>query len=252
MAKAITNQVFEGFLGSSQKDTVEKTEMAIPCEILHGEKRVGSGVLVCNQNVNNDNLSKHFIITSKIVIKDKDFADKCKVEFCKKKSKKSKVKTFDLMGVIKSVRPVASGVMIIFIDSSLPEFKHEIKKCRKFPLTIADFDKNHLMFCYVANKCYNINIESNTENAKYVLKDTKNNSDASAQLSNGTVILQGAKESNRSAVGIFDVVDEAHMVISPLWLKPSISEISGELYLIFFKIKKQTNKLRKQQKSINT
>ena len=231
-----TNQVFKGILGSSQKDTVEKTEMAIPCEILHGKKRIGSGVLVCNQNVNDDNLSKHFMITSKIVIKDKDFADQCKVEFCKKKSKV----TFDLMGVIKSVIPVASGVVIIFIDSSLPEFKHEIKKCRKLPLTIADFDKNHSIFCYVANKWYNINIESNNENAKYVLKDTKKNSDASAQLSNGTVILQGAKESNRSAVGIFDVVDEAHMVISPLWLKPSISEISGELYLIFF-FNKKTN-----------
>lgn len=234
--KPTTNQLFEGFLGSSQKDTVEKTEMAIPCEIRHGEKRVGSGVLVCNQNVNDDNLSKHFIITSKIVIKDKDFADQCKVEFCKKKSK---VKTFDLMGVIKSVIPVASGVMIIFIDSSLPEFKHKIKKCRKFPLTIADFDKNHSMFCFVANKCYDIDIESNNENVKYVLKDTKKNSDTSAQLSNGTVILQGAKESNKSAVGIFDVVDEAHMVISPIWLKPSISEISGELYLIF--LNKKTN-----------
>ena len=226
------NQFFNNLCCSSEKDNAE---MAIPCQILHGEERVGSGVLVCKQHVNDDNnLSKHFIITSKRVINNKDFADQCKVEFCKKKSK---VKTFDLMGVIKSVRPVASGVMIIFIDhSSLSEFKHEIKKCRKFPLIIADFDQNDSMFCYVANNCYNINIESNNENAKYVLKDTKKNSDTSAhaQLSNGTVILRGAKESNKSAVGIFDVVDKAHMVISPIWLKPSISEISGELYLIFF------------------
>lgn len=225
--------------GQSKKDTEEK---AIPCKILHVNhelsESVGCGVLVCNPQF--DKSRKYFIITSKRVIENENFADECKVEF----KRNSKVRTFDLKGVKKSVLSDAFGVTIIFIDSQ--NIKH--MKYQKFPLTIANFDQNQTPFCYVANQCYNI--ESDHENGKYVLK--RKNSDTSAdqltnatskEMSNGTVILQGSGKENTKAVGIFNMEDATQMLISPIWLKPSITNILGELYLIFFIINNKTRKL---------
>lgn len=215
--------------GQSKKDTEEK---AIPCKILHVNHElsgsVGCGVLVCNPQF--DKLRKLFIITSNRVIENENFADECKVEF----KRNSKVRTFDLKGVRKSLLSDASGVMIIFIDPQ--NLKHI--KYQKFPLTRANFDQNQTPFCYVANQCYNI--ESNSETGKYVLK--WKNSDTSAdqltnatskEMSNGTVILQGPGKEIVKVVGIFNMEDATQMVISPIWLKPSITDILGELYLIF-------------------
>lgn len=232
----ITDQFFRSMLshGQSKEDTEEDTEeKAIPCKILHvnhePSESVGCGVLVCNAKF--DKLRKHFIITSKRVIENENFADECKVEF----KRNSKVRTFNLKGVKKSVLSDASGVMIIFIDSQ--NLKH--MKYQKFPLTRANFDQNQTPFCYVANQCYNI--ESNNENGKYVL--TRKNSDTSAdqltnatskEMSDGTVILQGSGKENMKVVGIFNMEDATQMLISPIWLKPSITDILGELYLTFF------------------
>lgn len=218
--------------GQSKRDTEER---AIPCKILHVDhelsESVGCGVLVCNPQF--DKFRKHFIITSNRVIGNENFADECKVEF----KRKSNVRTFDLKHVKKSVLHGASGVMIISIDSQ--NLSHEDMKYQKLPLTRAIFDQKQTPFCYVANQCYNI--ELNNETGKYVLK--RKNSDTSAdqltnatskEMSNGTVILQGSGKENMKAVGIFNMEHATQMVISPIWLKPSVPDILGELYLTFF------------------
>lgn len=220
-------QVFNRVLGPSRKDTIEK---ARSCKILCDGQVVGFGVLACVQCGNDDTESdKHCIITSHEVLKNGNLADgDYKVQFLKD----SKVTTFDLKDVRKLVGNVASGLMVIFMNSSLPEFKHKTKKCRKLPLTIANFDKHQQAFCYVENQCYNI--ESNGMNGKYFLKAADKNCSTSAQstiqegMLDGTVILQEVG-GNEKAVGIFNVVDKTQMEISPFWLEPGITDKLGEL-----------------------
>lgn len=234
--KTPTTKQFFGSMFSHDQSKKDTEERAIPCKILHVDhelsESVGCGVLVCNPQF--DKFRKHFIITSNRVIKNENFADECKVEF----KRNAKVSTFNLQDVKNSVFSDASGVMIIFINSQ--NLKH--MKYQKFPLTRANFDQNQTPFCYVEDHCYNI--ESNNENGKYFLK--WNNSDTSAdqltnatskEMSNGTVILQGSGKENMKAVGIFNMEDATQMVISPIWLKPSVTDISGELYLTFLNYK---------------
>ena len=201
------------------------------CEIkdIQRKQSIGCGVLVYDQNVEDSKLSKYIIITSSKVIQEDNFSvGVYEVKFIKG----TKEKTFDLKKVTKSVRRVASGLVVIFIESSYSGLIHQGKTCSilsKSPLTMADYDQIQRLFCYV---------ESNGESREYVLKAASDKSDTSAKLTNptdkipnGTVILQGADE-NVKAVGILNEVEDKCMVISPIWLKASIAGILGELLVI--------------------
>lgn len=225
-----------------ESTTVERTRLAV-CKILRGQDKeiVGCGVLVCDPDTNDHisglSTSKYCIITSKEVIKEENFVDGSinQVEF----SKEPRKKCFDLKGVSKSVKDVPSGLVLIFIDPCHRDFKHGYlitKKCSiltKSPLPITNFDQDQRLFCYVANQCYDV-VKSSGENGEYVLKaannlDTAVESTTPDEIPNGTVILQVANRDVK-AVGVFNVVDETNMVVSPIWLKSSISGILGELH----------------------
>lgn len=227
--------------GPEETTTEERTRLAV-CKIFRGREKeiVGCGVLVCDPDINDhiSGSSKYCIITSKEVIKKENFLDGSinQVEF----SKEPREKCFNLKGFSKSVKDVPSGLVLIFIDPCHQDFKHgclKTKKCSilsKSPLLMTNFDQNQQLFCYVTNQCYNI-VKSSGENGEYVLKaaiinlDTSVESTTPDEIPNGTVILQGANKDVR-AVGIFNVVDKTNMVVSPIWLKSSISGILGEFH----------------------
>ena len=205
------------------------------CKIKHCQSKqgIGCGVLV---GLEDSKLSKYIIITSSQVIQEDNFSDGVyEVNF----SKATKEKTFDLKNITKLVRHVASGLVVIFIDSSYSGLVHNCgKTCSilsKSPLTIADYDQRQQLFCYVGNQCYIV--ESHGESEEYVLKAGSDKSDTTAkstdapdEIPNGTVVLQGA-DKNVKAVGILNVVDDKRMVISPIWLKSSIAGILGKLLI---------------------
>ena len=221
--------------GQSPEETTteEKTRLAV-CKILRGPDKeiVGCGVLVCDPDINDHitGLSKYCIITSKKVIEKENFLDSInRVEL----SKEPREKCFDLKGFSKSVIDVPSALVLIFIDHRHRDLNHGYlmkKKCSilsKSPLLMTNYGQDRQLFCYVANKCYNI-VKSSGEDGEYVLKATTVESEPD-EIPNGTVILQGANKDLR-AVGVFNVVDKTNMVVSPIWLKSSISDILGELH----------------------
>lgn len=230
------DQVQARVFGQSPEETTteEKTRLAV-CKVLRGPDKeiVGCGVLVCDPDINDHitGLSKYCIITSKEVIEKENFLDGSvnRVEF----SKDPREKCFDLKGVSKSVKDVPSGLVLIFIDPRHRDLNHGYlikKKCSilsKSPLLMTNFGQDRKLFCYVANQCYNI-VKTSGEDGEYVLKATTVESEPD-EIPNGTVILQGANNDLR-AVGVFNVVDKTNMVVSPIWLKSSISGILGELH----------------------
>ena len=230
------DQVQARVFGQSREETTteERTRLAV-CKILRGQDKeiVGCGVLVFDPDFDDhiSGLSKYCIITSKEVIEKENFHDGSinQVKF----SKEPREKCFDLNGFSKSVKDVPSGLVLIFIDPRHRDLNHGYlmkKKCSilsKSPLLMTNSGQDRQLFCYVANKCYNI-VKSSGEDGEYVLKATTVESEPD-EIPNGTVILQGANKDVR-AVGVFNVVDKTNMVVSPIWLKSSISDILGELH----------------------
>ena len=230
--------------GLSVADAAEKKARLAVCKIAHGQSQghAECGVLVYDQKVDDHELSKHCIITINEVvnsIENKIFEKgEYKVTFGHKN------KQFYLRNVTKVVRN-ASGLVLIFINSSCKELNHKEKKCSilsESPLSIAapDHPSNSPLFCFIENQRYII-VASTGENGKecvYVLepdsKTATSVSDSPKQIPHGTVILQyDADAKNVMAVGIFKVMDKNHMKITPIWFKSSLNDLLGELQSFF-------------------
>ena len=237
--------------GLAGKDTAEKEPRLDVCKIAHGQDQghAGCGVLVYDQKVDENELSKHCIITINEVvnsIENKIFEKgKYKVTF------RHKNKQFDLRNVTKVVRN-ASGLALIFINPSCKE----LKKCSilsESSLSVAapDHCSKSSLFCFIENQRYNV-VESTGENREegvYVLepdsKTAMSACDSPKEIPHGTVILQyDAGDKNLMAVGIFKVVSKEHMKISPIWFKSSLKDLLGKLYSFFSRLSLYEQKRR--------
>lgn len=227
----------------SYKDPAEKKARLAVCTIGRGqEQSVGCGVLVSDQHVDDLELSEHCIITINEVVhasENKTFKGKYQATF---QQKKSKHKTFDLQRITKKLVRTASGLVLIFLNSSCTDLNHKAKKCSilsESPLCIGSPRQSSSLFCFVANQRYKV-VESTGENGEEcvdVLKadgDTAKSASVSAkEIPQGTVILQNdADDKNLMAVGILKVVNKEHF--SPIWFKSSLNDLLGKLYSSFY------------------
>ncbi|KAM7447218.1 hypothetical protein ABFA07_004644 [Porites harrisoni] len=215
------------------KDKAEKKARLAVCTIGCGqEQSVGCGVLVSDQHVDDLELSKYCIITINEVVhasENKTFKGKYQATF---QQKKSKHKTFDLQSITKKLERTASGLVLIFLNSSCIDLNHKDKKCSilsESPLSIGSPCQSSPLFCFFANQRYKV-VESTGENGEEcvdVLKadgDTAKSASVSAkEIPQGTVILQNADDKNLMAVGILKVVNKEHF--SPIWFKSSLNDL---------------------------
>lgn len=223
------------------KDKAEKKARLAVCTIACGrEQSVGCGVLVSDQHVVDLELSEHCIITINEVVhasENKTFKGKYQATFQKNHSK---LKTLDLQNITKKLERTASGLVLIFLNSSCTDLNHKDKKCSilsESPLSIGSPCHSSPLFCFVENQRYNV-VKSTGENGEEcVLKadgDTAKPASVSAkEIPQGTVILQdNADDKNLMAVGILKVVNKKHF--SPIWFKSSLNDLLGKLYSSFY------------------
>lgn len=222
------------------KDKAEKKARLAVCTIARGqEQSVGCGVLVSDQHVVDLELSKYCIITINEVV---HASENTKYQATFQKNNKfffnySKTKTLDLQNITKKLERTASGLLLIFLNSSCTDLNHILSES---PLSIGSPHQSSQLFCFVENQRYNV-VESTGENGEecvYVLqadsKTAKSSSVSPKEIPHGTVILQyDANDKNVMAVGIFKVVSKEHLKISPIWLKSSLNDLLGKLYSFF-------------------
>ena len=223
------------------KDKAEKKARLAVCTIVRGqEQSVGRGVLVSDQRVVDLELSKYCIITVNEVVHASEntkyqatFQEKNKLFFFNY----LKTKTLDLQNITKKLERTASGLLLIFLNSSCTDLNHILSES---PLSIGSPRHSSPLFCFVENQRYNV-VESTDENGEecvYVLqadnKTAKSASVSPKEIPHGTVLLQyDAGDKNVMAVGIFKVVNKEHLKISPIWFKSSLKDLLGELYSFF-------------------
>lgn len=223
------------------KDKAAKKARLAVCTIACGqEQSVGCGVLVSDQHVVDLELSEHCIVTINEVVhasENNTFKGKYQATFQKNHSKP---KTLDLQNITKKLERTASGLELIFLNSSCIDLNHNDKKCSilsESPLSIGSPCHSSPLFCFVENQRYNV-VKSTGENGEEcVLKadgDTAKSASVSAkEIPQGTVILQyGADDKNLMAVGILKVVNKKHF--SPIWFKSSLNDLLGKLYSSFY------------------
>ena len=225
-----------------RKDKAEKKARLAVCTIACGqEQSVGCGVLVSDQHVVDLEFSKYCIITiNEVVHASKN--TKCQATFQENNKllfvfNFSKTKTLDLQNITKKLKRTASGLSLIFLNSSCTDLNHILSES---PLSIGSPRQSSPLFCFVENQRYNV-VESTNENGEecvYVLQadsDTATSASVSPkEIPHGTVILQyDADHKNVMAVGIFKVLHKEHLKISPIWFKPSLNDLLGKLYSFF-------------------
>ena len=225
------------------KDKAEKKARLAVCTIAcDQEQSVGCGVLVSDQHVVDLELSKYCIITINEVV---HASENTKYQAAFQKNNKllfffnySKTKTLDLQNITKKLERTASGLSLIFLNSSCTDLNHILSES---PLSIGSPHQSSPLFCFVENQRYNV-VESTDENGEecvYVLQADSNTAKSSSvspkEIPHGTVILQyDADDKNVMAVGIFKVVSKEHLKISPIWFKSSLKDLLGKLYSFFY------------------
>lgn len=227
-----------------KEDTARQKARLAVCTIARGqEQSIGCAVLVSDQCVDDLELSEYCIITISEVVhasKNKAFEGKYQATF---QQKKSRHKSLDLQNITKKSVWTASGLVLIFLNSSCVDLNHGDKKCsilRKSPLSIGSPRHPSPLFCFVENQRYVVeSTGENKEECVYVLKadsNTAKSSSGSAEtIPHGTVILQyDADGKNLMAVGIFKEVSKQDLKISPIWFKSSLNDLLGKLYSFFY------------------
>lgn len=236
----ISGKEFAEKTGILEDTAWQKARLAV-CTIAHGqEQSIGCGVLVFDQCVYDLELSEYCIITISEVVhasENKAFEGKCQATF---QQKKSKHKSLDLQNITKKLVRTASGLVLIFLNSSCVDLNHGDNKCSilsESPLSIGSPRHPSPLFCFVENQRYDVvkSTGENEEECVYVLKADSNaansSSDSAKEIPHGTVILQyDADDKNLMAVGIFKVVSKEHLKISPIWFKSSLNDLLGKLY----------------------
>lgn len=226
--------------GLSGADAAEKKARLAVCKIAHGPNQghAECGVLVYDQKVDDHELSKHCIITINEVVNSIENKIFEKGEY--KVTFRHKNKQFDLRNVTKVVRN-ASGLVLIFINSSCKELKKCSILSESLSIAAPDHSSNSPLICFIENQRYNV-VKSTGENGEecvYVLEADSETAtsanDSPKEIPHGTVILQyDADDNNLMAVGIFKVLHKEHMKISPIWFKSSLNDVLGKLYSFFY------------------
>ena len=185
----------------------------------------GWGCLVYDPQVHNPECrSQYFIITSSKVIPKENFdADRYQVEFTKPNSE---VKRLRLGSITRKVQHVASGLVVIFVDSESSLLNHGWHKPKRCSV-LKDLEpkigckKSESQFCYIGDKSYEY------KHGELVSKDNGSRNVSFTECC--SVLLEGSNE-NIKAVGILNLEDNGQQTIVPIWLpKSNVQEILGEL-----------------------
>ena len=202
---------------STEKEKREKMRRKGVCKITQDGGHLGWGCLVCDSpQVKN---TEYFIITSsKAIPKDNSDAkkyQKYQVEF-EKPSKERK--SFQLGEIAKTVHhDVASGLVVIAIDSKSPQLNHGLGKLRERCSVLNDLPKigckeSGSQFFYIGDKRYDV--ESDGESLKVC-----SNHDFS-YTERCSVLLEDNNKDVK-AVGIIILEDNRQRSSVPYWLQES-------------------------------
>lgn len=163
----VANRIYMGC-----KDKAEKKARLAVCTIVRGqEQSVGCGVLVSDQRVVDLELSKYCIITVNEVVHASEntkyqatFQEKNKLLFF---FNYSKTKTLDLQNITKKLERTASGLLLIFLNSSCTDLNHILSES---PLSIGSPRHSSPLFCFVENQRYNVAKSTGENGEECVLK----------------------------------------------------------------------------------